>query len=245
MSTTPGITIDKDGNKWVTPLENNPEVFEELSRQLGVSPTATFRDVWTLDESEFGEPVHALLATVQAPAYYRARENEPKLAYDGSGPDEPVMWFNQTVRNTCGLMSFLHALSNGPARKFVPEDSQLRKEIFDKAEPLGPEARAKVIYDSDDFLLKAHGEAARLGQSANPGNEGFTPHHFITFLKGDDGHLWELEGGWGGPIDRGELGPDEGVLSERALDAGIRRFMKVAEGNDAFSIVALTDPKKD
>lgn len=64
-------------------------------------------------------------------------------------------------------------------------------------------------------------------------------YHFISFVKGKDGHQYELEGSWDGPIDRGTLDESEDVLSPKALNAGIRRFVEAAEGNLEFSMVAL------
>ena len=243
MSTTPGISYDKNGRKTFIPLENNPDVFADLARNLGVSPALGFHDVYSIDEPELlamvPRPAHALLAIVPAPAYYRVRENDEKLDYAGSGPNEPIEWFKQTIGNACGLISLLHALSNGPASRFVPDGSDLQK-LLAEAQPLEPAARAQLLYDSA-LLEKAHMAAAAKGDSVNPGSEEPTPYHFITFVKGKDGHLWELEGVWGGPIDLGELGEDEDVLSERALERSVRRFTKAAEGSLEFSIVALAD----
>ena len=43
--------------------------------------------------------------------------------------------------------------------------------------------------------------------------------------------------------DLGPINEDEDCLSETALELGIRRYVKAAEGNMEFSMVALaTDP---
>jgi ubiquitin carboxyl-terminal hydrolase L3 len=56
-------------------------------------------------------------------------------------------------------------------------------------------------------------------------------------------HLWELDGRRTGPIDRGELGPEDDVLSPRALDLSVRKFLKREEeapgGELRFSLVTL------
>ena len=55
--------------------------------------------------------------------------------------------------------------------------------------------------------------------------------------------MWELDGRRKGPLDRGELGANDDVLSEKALELGPKRFMKreeeVGGGEMRFSIVAL------
>ena len=38
-----------------------------------------------------------------------------------------------------------------------------------------------------------------------------------------------MDGRRTGPLNRGELGPDEDVLSQRALDLGVRSFLKREE----------------
>ncbi|KAL2105715.1 hypothetical protein VUR80DRAFT_7864 [Thermomyces stellatus] len=244
MSTPPEISYDENGRKTLCPLENNPEVLEALSRRLGLSlPDGLgFHDVISVDDPELMAwvpgPVHALLCTVPAPVNRRVREADPALAYDGAGPDEPVTWFRQTFGNVCGLIALLHAVANSRALEFVPEGSELRRLLAD-AEPLRPAERAQLLYDSE-FLEAAHRDVARQGQSANTGSAEATSNHFIAFVKGKDGHLWELEGVAGGPIDRGQLAEGEDVFSERALEAGIKRFLRAAAEDDRdFSIVAL------
>jgi ubiquitin carboxyl-terminal hydrolase L3 len=63
--------------------------------------------------------------------------------------------------------------------------------------------------------------------------------HYVCFVKGSDGALWELDGRRKGPIKRGDLQENEDMLSERALSLGIFKFLE-REGDDLrFSAVAL------
>ena len=62
--------------------------------------------------------------------------------------------------------------------------------------------------------------------------------HFVCFVKGDDGHLWEMDGRRKGPLDRGALKEEEDVLSEVALNRSVRKFMQ-REDDPRFSLVAL------
>lgn len=161
--------------------------------------------------------------------------------YAGSGQDEPVMWFKQTIRHACGLIGLLHAVSNGGAKQYIEPHSDLDKLLKD-AIPLNVEARANLLYNSR-ALDSAHHSAALKGDTAAPPPVEENNFHFICFVKGDDGHLWELNGGMKGPIDRGSLHLDEDALSEKALQLGVRTFMdKQGQGREAdlgFSIVAL------
>ena len=239
-----GVYINPEGKKTFIPLENNPEVFTELVHKLGVSSKLGFYDVYSLDDPELlaliPRPVHALIFISPADVYHRVRKADAgskELTYDGSSEQEPVIWFKQTIGHACGLIALLHSVSNGSAKQFVTTDSTLDK-LLQKATPLKPLPRADALYNSDE-LEKAHMEVAVKGDSAPPMAIEPNGYHFISFVPGKDGHLYELEGSWDGPIDRGVMGEGQDVLSEKALDAGIRRFVKAAEGNMEFSMVAL------
>ncbi len=110
------------------PLESNPIIFTKLIHKLGVSPSLAFHDVLSIDEPN-------LLAIIPRPALalilvfptssnyeeYKAIEEASRAHYDGSGEDEPVMWYRQTINNACGLYGILHAVSNGDSRHFISE----------------------------------------------------------------------------------------------------------------------------
>lgn len=152
-----------------------------------------------------------------------------------------MLWFKQTIRNACGLIGLLHAVSNGEVRKNVLPGSDLEN-LLQQAEPLKPLERADLLYYSK-ALEAAHADAAKLGDTTAPDAEDQVDLHFVAFVKGKDGNLWELDGRRKGPLQRGSLGPDEDVLSETALELGPRRFLKKeAEGGQGdlrFSLVSL------
>ncbi|KAF2811089.1 cysteine proteinase [Mytilinidion resinicola] len=229
--------------KHFVPLENNPEVFTHLVHLLGVSPELGFYDIYSIDEPELlafiPRPVHALIFICPAKAYYKTREEEDETipAYDGSGEAEPIVWFKQTIGNACGLIGCLHAVCNGGARNYIQPGSDLEA-ILKEAIPLKPSPRADVLYNSQ-ALEVAHASAAQKGDTAPPPSFDHVGQHFIAFVKGDDGRLWELEGGWKGPLDRGVLSEDDDALSEKALQLGVRRFIKNMGEDLRFSIVAL------
>ena len=52
---------------------------------------------------------------------YRVHEDKDKLDYAGKGAEEPVIWYKQTIRNACGLIGVLHAVSNGTAKDFISD----------------------------------------------------------------------------------------------------------------------------
>ena len=85
------------------------------------------------------------------------------------------------------------------------------------------------------------------GDTAAPDSSEPNGYHYICFVAGKNGHLWELEGGWDGPIDRGYLpdGAAEDILSERALELGAKKMIEKADGNIEFSMVALAPKPKE
>lgn len=219
-----------------------------LVHQLGLPKSLGFTDVFSITEPDLlafvPRPSHALLLVFPVSKTYEAArisEDRDLPEYTGSGAAEPVMWFKQTIRNACGLIGLLHAVSNGEPRRHILPGSDLEK-LLDDAVDLTPERRADLLYESQ-ALESAHADAARLGDTRAPGAEEDVDLHFVAFVKGVDGRLWELDGRRRGPLDRGVLGEDEDALSERALELGVKRFLDVeAKGGNPdlrFSLVSL------
>lgn len=108
--------------------------------------------------------------------------------------------------------------------------------------PLKPDARADLLYESR-ALESAHQSAASTGDTSAPSADDKVDLHFVCFVKTEDNHMWEMDGRRKGPLDRGSLSEDEDVLSEKALELGVRSFMKreaEAGGGDLrFSLIVL------
>jgi ubiquitin carboxyl-terminal hydrolase L3 len=241
---TEGVYVNsKTGKKTFIPLEHNPEVFTHLVHALGVSPKLGFYDIYSLTDPDLlslvPKPVHAIIFIAPANVYYRLHsEGKPKdLTYAGTGENEPVIWFKQTIGHSCGLMALIHSIVNGTAKQFIQPDSLLA-DLLQKALPLKPFPRADVLYSSTE-LERAHMAAARRGDSKAPSSEEPNGYHFLSFVKGKDGHLWELDGSWDGPIDHGLLPEDADLLSEKAIEMGIGKYVKLADGCIEYSMVAL------
>lgn len=67
-------------------------------------------------------PASALLLVFPVSKNYeifRMQEDKDKEDYRGKGAGEPIIWYKQIIRNACGLIGILHAVSNGSARNFV------------------------------------------------------------------------------------------------------------------------------
>ena len=201
-----------------------------------------------------------------------------------------MIWFKQTIGHACGSIGLLHSVINGKAKEYIEPGSTFAK-VRERAIGLGMEERAQMLYDDKEFEV-AHQSVARMGDTLPPDAEGGDrTGHFVSFVKGDDGHLWELEGSrvchffllraerfsplstfhlitcilpcasvcipysemgksdaadekQKGPLDRGLLGPDEDVLSPKAIELGIGRVIKMevesGGGDLRFSCIALS-----
>ncbi|KAG5915262.1 hypothetical protein E4U42_000072 [Claviceps africana] len=226
------------------PLEANPGLMTSLIHKLGVSPALALHDVYSLTDPEMlsfiTRPALALLLVFPVSAVYeshRMAEDNTVDEYAGAGEQEPVVWWRQTIKNACGLMGLLHAASNGPARNFIEQGSIL-DELIRKSMPLPPRERAGLL-EKTPALAVAHKEVASRGATSAPDAHDDVDLHYVCFVKGGDGALWELDGRRKGPIRRGELDEGEDMLSDKALSLGILKFLE-REGEDLrFSALAL------
>ncbi|KAI9897277.1 hypothetical protein N3K66_008299 [Trichothecium roseum] len=226
------------------PLEANPQLMTDLVHKLGLSQALQLHDVYSLTDPDLlafiPRPALALLLVFPVSAAYEShRMAEDSLAdeYKGSGRGEPVLWWRQTIRNACGMMGLLHAVANGPARSFIQEGTTLDG-LVRKAADLGPEARSRLLEETPE-LAAAHREAASGGDTAAPDANDDVDLHYVCFVKGDDGNLWELDGRRKGPIKRGPLDEDEDALSTKALSLGALKFLEREGADLRFSAVAL------
>ncbi|KAI5201663.1 cysteine proteinase [Aureobasidium subglaciale] len=257
MASTEQLKAGSDGATSATstapkvfvPLENNPDVMSSLLHKLGLSSQLAFHDVFSIDEPELlafvPRPASALLLVFPISDTYesfRRSEDHDKPEYEGCGPDEEVVWYKQTIGNACGLIGVLHAVSNGAARDFITRDSDLATLLQD-AIHLKPAQRADLLYESQ-ALESAHQAAATGGDTTAPAAEDNVDLHYVCFVKSANNHLWEMDGRRKGPLDRGLLAVDDDVLSDKALDMGVRSFLKreaEAGGGDLrFSLIALS-----
>jgi ubiquitin carboxyl-terminal hydrolase L3 len=125
--------------KHFIPLESNAEVFTDLIRNLGVSQTLQFQDIYSLDDEFLPHPALALILIFPTSAAYEAEKAKVEATYEkysGFGPGEDVTWFKQTINNACGLYAILHAVCNGDATKYIgielPRRAKLRVSTLTK-----------------------------------------------------------------------------------------------------------------
>ncbi|KIY73348.1 putative ubiquitin carboxyl-terminal hydrolase [Cylindrobasidium torrendii FP15055 ss-10] len=230
------------GQKRYIPLESNPEVFTDLIHNLGIK-TLKFQDVYSIEDEGLmalvERPTYALVLVSPVGADYEkyTKENGPP-PYTGSGEDEPVIWYRQTIHNACGLYGILHALSNGDARAQIAADSPISA-LVSKCVSLGPEERAIALEEST-VLEDAHKGAAQQGSTAPPALEDEVDYHYVAFVKGKDGYLYEMDGNKNGPINKGiKLSADEDLFGPGGISL-VKEFIEREQGgNPNFSLMAL------
>lgn len=103
------------------------------------------------------------------------------------------------------------------------------REFMERAEKLVAEERGELV-GTEEVLFEANEKAARMGGSRVIGKWEGSRNHFVAFVKGRDGGLWEMEGVSRGPIRRGSLEDGEDVVSERAFEMGLRRWLRYRGG---------------
>ncbi|KAJ7057238.1 ubiquitin C-terminal hydrolase L3, partial [Mycena amicta] len=233
------------------PLESDPIIFTELIQALGVH-SLQFHDVLSLDLEDLAPsgalalpgPVYAFILIFPTTEEY---ENELKAAkqrahldgtqYKGYGHEEPVIWFEQTIGNACGLYAILHAVSNlGPIGKAHIASGSILDTFLDTCIPLNPEKRA-IALESSQSIADAHRQAATQGSTAVPNAEDEVAFHYVCFVKspGND-HIYEMDGDRNGFLDR-----DSFLDGDRDLLSGglklVRSFVK--DDNQQFQLMAL------
>ncbi|RLV94006.1 Ubiquitin carboxyl-terminal hydrolase YUH1 [Spathaspora sp. JA1] len=228
-------------SKSVIPLESNPAIFTELASNLGLSPLLQFHDVYSLTDPDLvaflPQPVYGIILLFPlTPQYESYRKSQ-----DATSAEEPetsqVNWFKQTIGNGCGLYALLHILSNLPQDLIIENSkfSNFLKSIKGKS----IQETSKLIEDLEKFI-KLDENFGSKGQTEAPEPTANIDLHFITYIKGNDGHLYELDGRRKGPIDLGEV-DSSNIIHEKTLIDKIQFYIDNADDANKhnFAIMAI------
>ncbi|KAJ6562498.1 hypothetical protein B0H19DRAFT_1027337 [Mycena capillaripes] len=234
------------------PLESDPSIFTSLISRLGVR-SLQFQDVLSLDLADLlpggslalPGPIYAfILIFPTTPSYEAELKAAKRLAhsegthYTGHGPEEPVIWFEQTIHNACGLYAILHAISNlDPAVSRLSIDPEsIFSRFLESCITLNPEQRAQALEASPD-IAAAYRQAATQGSTAVPNAEDEVEFHYVCFVKSSlNGHLYDMDGDKNGPVDRDTI-----LEGDRdTLSAGLRLAKSyIKDGDPHFQLMAL------
>lgn len=234
--------------KRVIPLESNPAIFNLLAKKLGLSPVLGFHDVFSITEPDLlamiPQPVFAvvmLFPLTKGYEQYRVNEDQQKEIYQNE-KQATVKWFKQTIGNGCGLYALLHVLANLP-NDFILDHLILLEFLMKRlGEQKSVEDTARLV-ESLENTIQLDENFGTQGQTSAPDPSELVDLHFITFVKGKDNHVYELDGRRQGPIDLGEyaFGDDSNIINDPHLIDKIKFYMDNAdeENKHNFAMIAL------
>ena len=212
------------------PLESDPYIFNEYFHSVGMKDDVYFKEMLSLVDYNALLSINGPLLGV---ILNYSRDEIPKEGEgqkEGEIPKEEVfpkeesvpyfMRQSKKLDNACGLIAALHCFGNckNGELKFKP-DSILEK-FFNKAKPLSPSERAKLLEDYDDFK-KAHEHFSGKGQTCIEKQvKNDYVGHYICFVN-VKGKLVEFDG-----IKEAPSLIKENVNDSNFLDETLKEILK-------------------
>ncbi|EMG45489.1 YUH1 Ubiquitin carboxyl-terminal hydrolase YUH1 [Candida maltosa Xu316] len=239
--------MTKGDSKRVIPLESNPAIFTDLSYNLGLAPILEFHDVYSLTDKDLlsflPSPIYAVILLFPlSPNYEKYRKEQDLKTIDSPYNNEltdKIRWFKQTIGNGCGLYALLHILTNLP-KDLIVSNSQLSHLLSNLSNGLSVEETALIVEDLESNI-KLDENFGEKGQTQAPDANESVDLHFISFIKGKDNHLYELDGRRNGPIDLGESIPESNIINDPLLVEKIQFYIDNSDeaNKNNFAIMAI------
>lgn len=160
------------------------------------------------------------------------KQQDALLASSSSSTDPSLVFFRQTIGNACGTIGLLHALANNMSDLGIEKETALAK-IVEQGNGKTAYERGKLLEKSSQ-LSEIHAKMGGEGQTEAPAADSDVNLHFVAFVKGSDGHVYELDGRRERPVDHGEA-EDLLVGAAKVLQGMVER----EQGNLSFSMLAL------
>lgn len=229
-------------SKRVIPLESNPEVFNSLAHKIGLSPVLSFQDVYSISDPELlaflPQPVLALIMLFPITENYENYRKQQDLAISNDSLD--VTWFKQTIGNGCGLYALLHILANLP-RDFIVQNLVLNNLVLSQISPDSSTDEIARLVELLEQTIQLDNNYGAQGQTEAPDASSNTEYHFITFVKGKDNHIYELDGRRTGPVDLGLSTEDKHILNDEKVTQKIQFYMDLTEESQRnnFALMAI------
>lgn len=154
---------------------------------------------------------------------------EPKTV-----PSDAVFYMKQTVENACGSIALIHALANNTS--LLSPESHL-SEFVDGTKGMSPEERGNKL-EADEKICQLHASFSAQGQTDAPDAEIDVDLHFVAFVPGQDGRLYELDGRQAGLIDHGHIAEEEGGFFSACCSAILSQYL-LAAPDAQFTAMAL------
>ncbi|KAI5951250.1 YUH1 [Candida jiufengensis] len=235
-------------SKQIIPLESNPTIFTELAYKLGLSPILQFHDVYSLTDPDLlsflPQPIFGIILLFPLTTNYetyRQNEDSQHPKYENENNNK-ILWLKQTIGNGCGLYALLHILINLSSDLNL-SNSQINDLINNlKGQNLSVE-EISLIIEKLEKNLKTDENFGSKGQTEAPPADSSINLHFISFIRGKNNHLYELDGRRNGPIDLGEISDlgKNNLINESKLVEKIQFYIDNAdeENKHNFAIMAL------
>lgn len=196
-------------------------------------------DVFTrgLEEAVLSFVLRPVLAVVMlfpiSEAYETHRKAEDAKIMEAGAPVDPsIVFFRQTVGNACGTIGLLHALANNVTDLGIESGSVVAR-ILEEGKGKTPMERGKLL-EKSNALADIHADMGTTGQTEAPAADSDVNLHFVCFVRGAEGHCWELDGRRPAAIDRGAC---DDLLTGAATV--IQEYIDREEGNLNFVMLAL------
>lgn len=231
----------------VIPLESNPEIFNALSAKLGLSPVLQFHDVYSITDADMlaflPQPIYAVIMLFPITQGYESHRHQQDVGksevYHNESFDK-IKWFKQTIGNACGLYALLHILSNLPS-DFIIKNLILNETFLNQLKSSLTTEEISKLVDNLEQNIQLDSNYGNQGQTEAPEAGSDVNLHFITFVKGKDNHLYELDGRRKGPVDLGESVQDSNILNDQKLIDEVQFFMNNTdeENRNNFALMAI------
>ncbi|KAF7666745.1 hypothetical protein LDENG_00093170 [Lucifuga dentata] len=215
------------------PMEINPEMLNKMLSKLGVGGSWRFVDVLELEDEPLSAVPTPCCAMMLLFPLTEQHESFRQQQADKLARDSAVYFLKQTVVNSCGTVSLLHAVANNQSKLAFDSGSAL-KMFLDATADMTADNRAKEL-EKNKAIREAHDDVAAQGQCRPEADK--VNFHFIAFVS-VNGQLYELDGKMDGPVKHGATS-DESFLKDAA--SVCRGFMEREKGEREHEKGGLRD----
>ncbi|KAG5672667.1 hypothetical protein PVAND_002778 [Polypedilum vanderplanki] len=223
--------------KFVIPMESNPDVLNKFLAKIGVSEDFKLIDVYGLESDTLDflpKPIVAFILLFPCSSNYEnhRKEEDEELKANPSKAPEGLFYMKQFLHNACCTIALFHAVLNN-TNTIELKDGAL-KNFYEKAKDLSPEERGHLL-EGDQDIIKIHQSLAVEGQTEAPSAEENVLFHFVALTNVGD-NLMELDGRKNFPINHGKTSTETFVNDAAAV---CKKFMRRDEKELRFTVIAL------
>jgi len=230
---------------WV-PLESDPEVFirwqapliifkilTKYGHGLGMKSSYEFVDVLAFDLETMGAIVPEIYHS-QALIFLYSISSIKSQGNTQVKQDGPLYFMKQTAENACGSVALIHVLANTPSSV---DPSSTIEQFVRKTKATSAMNRG-ITLENDQNICALHASFSAQGQTAAPGASTDIDQHFVAFIEGTDGILYEMDGRQAGPITHAEIGKEPGAFFQACCETIGEKYLTVAP-DAQFTAMAL------